>query len=34
MFPALKRVIQKVDIKAGVMTVESAALEEVAVYDD
>jgi 16S rRNA processing protein RimM len=34
MFPALKRVIQKVDIHEGVIRVNAAALEEVAVYDD
>ncbi len=34
MFPALKRVIQSVDIAAGVLRVNAAALQEVAVYDD
>jgi 16S rRNA processing protein RimM len=34
MFPALKRVIRSVDISSGVMLVDSAALAEVAVYDD
>ncbi len=34
MFPALKRVIIKVDVKAGVMSVDADALAEVAVYDD
>lgn len=34
MFPALKRVIQGVDIAAGVIRVDAAALSEVAVYDD
>lgn len=34
MFPALKRVIQSVDISAGVICVNAAALGEVAVYDD
>jgi 16S rRNA processing protein RimM len=34
MFPALKRVIRNVNIKARVMTVDGAALAEVAVYDD
>lgn len=34
MFPALKRVIQSVDINAGFMTVDAGALAEVAVYDD
>jgi 16S rRNA processing protein RimM len=33
MFPALKRVITKVDVQAGAITVDSKALEEVAVYD-
>ena len=33
MFPALKRVIQKVDIGAGVIVVSEDALKEVAVYD-
>ena len=34
MFPALKRVIKNVDIEGGTITVDSAALEEVAVYED
>jgi 16S rRNA processing protein RimM len=34
MFPALKRVIQRVDTAAGVMVVDEKALSEVAVYDD
>ena len=34
MFPALKRVIKNVDIKNRVITVDGAALAEVAVYDD
>lgn len=34
MFPAIKRVIVSVDIKAGVLRVNAAALAEVAVYDD
>ncbi len=34
MFPAVKRVIQSVDVSAGVMRVDAAALSEVAVYDD
>jgi 16S rRNA processing protein RimM len=34
MFPAVKHVIQSVDIKAGVIRVSAAALAEVAVYDD
>lgn len=34
MFPAVKRVIRSVDISAGVMCVDAAALNEVAVYDD
>jgi 16S rRNA processing protein RimM len=34
MFPAVKRVITKVDIDAGVMLVDSKMLDEVAVYDD
>ena len=34
MFPALKCVIQSVDIKAGIIRVDSAALAEVAVYED
>jgi 16S rRNA processing protein RimM len=33
MFPAVKRVITAVDIKAGELRVDSKALEEVAVYD-
>ncbi len=34
MFPAVKRVILSVDVTAGVMRVDAAALAEVAVYDD
>ena len=34
MFPALKRVIKKVDTEAGEIEVDAQALEEVAVYDD
>ena len=34
MFPAVKRVITSVDLKAGEMRVDSRALSEVAVYDD
>lgn len=34
MFPALKRVIKNIDIKAGNMTLDGNALSEVAVYDD
>jgi 16S rRNA processing protein RimM len=34
MFPALKRVIKNVDLDSHVITVDSAALAEVAVYDD
>lgn len=34
MFPALKRVIKSIDLKAGVMVVDETALSEVAVYDD
>jgi len=34
MFPALKRVLRRVDIDAGVMEVDAQALTEVAVYDD
>jgi len=34
MFPALKRVIRRVDIAAGVIEVDGEALSEVAVYDD
>lgn len=34
MFPALKRVIQSIDLNAGVMAVDESALSEVAVYDD
>ena len=34
MFPALKRVILKTDVKAGVIIVDEKALGEVAVYDD
>lgn len=33
MFPALSRVIRSVDIKNGIMEVDTRALEEVAVYD-
>ena len=33
MFPALKRVIEKIDIKNGVLEINSEALKEVAVYD-
>lgn len=34
MFPALKSVIQGVDIAAGVLRVNASALQEVSVYDD
>ena len=34
MFPALKRVIRNVDLKAGVIEINAEALGEVAVYDD
>ncbi len=34
MFPALKRVIKRVDISAGVIEVDEKTLGEVAVYDD
>jgi 16S rRNA processing protein RimM len=34
MFPALKCVIKKIDMAAGVIEVDALALEEVAVYDD
>jgi len=34
MFPALKRVIKRIDAGAGVIEVDASALEEVAVYDD
>ncbi len=34
MFPALKRVIKKTDIKAKQITVDTASLKEVVVYDD
>jgi len=34
MFPALKRVIKKIDIKNKIMTLDKYALSEVAVYDD
>ncbi len=34
MFPAVKRVIRSVDLSAGVLLVDAAALAEVAVYDD
>lgn len=34
MFPALKRVIKNVDTGTGVIEVDDAALQEVAVYDD
>ena len=34
LFPALKRVIKNVDIEAGLMVLDAAALQEVAVYDD
>lgn len=34
MFPALKRVVQSVDLEAGEIRVNSAALNEVVVYDD
>lgn len=34
MFPAVKRVIRSVDLSAGVICVDAAALNEVAVYDD
>ena len=34
MFPALKKVIKNVDLKAGTMTLFSQTLQEVAVYDD
>ena len=34
MIPALKRVVQKVDVQAGVMTLNRAALDEVAVWED
>ncbi|MGI5848577.1 MAG: ribosome maturation factor RimM [Christensenellales bacterium] len=34
MFPALKRVIDKVDIRQGIILVNSETLAEVAVYDD
>jgi 16S rRNA processing protein RimM len=34
MFPAVKRVITEVDLDAGVLRVDSASLEEVAVYDN
>lgn len=33
MFPALSRVIRKVDIENGILEVDAKALEEVAVYD-
>ncbi len=34
MIPALKRVVKTVDVDAGVMTLDSAALAEVAVWED
>ena len=34
MIPALKRVVKRVDVDAGVMTLDSAALAEVAVWED
>jgi len=34
MFPALKRVVKRIDPTAGVIEVDEKALEEVAVYDD
>ena len=34
MIPALKRVVRKVDVDAGVMTLDRAALDEVAVWED
>ena len=34
MIPALKRVVRKVDVDAGVMTLDRAALNEVAVWED
>lgn len=34
MFPALKRVIKRIDIASGVIEVDETALQEVAVYDD
>ena len=34
MIPALKRVVRKVDVDAGVMTLDRAALSEVAVWED
>ena len=33
-FPALKRVLKGVDVENGVMTLDSAVLSEIAVYDD
>lgn len=34
MIPALKRVVRKVDVDAGVMTLDRTALDEVAVWED
>ena len=34
MFPALKRVIRRIDVSAGVIELDGEALKEVAVYDD
>ena len=34
MIPALKRVVRKVDVDAGVMTLDRAVLNEVAVWED
>jgi len=34
MFPALKRVIRRIDVSAGVIELDGDALKEVAVYDD
>jgi len=34
MFPAVKRVIRRIDIETGTMTVDASALSEVAVFDD